>query len=85
MKPGRWGTTRQRGLCTTADSGELRVCRLPTGDCDQPVWRAGLPAGVEMAVLGGDFPIVLTNRGQLSGPLTVQLSKGGMTDVHILQ
>lgn len=67
------------------DSGELRVCRLPTGDCGQPVWRAGLPSGVQLSLQGGHFPIELTNRGQLSGPLTVQLSKGGMTDVHILQ
>lgn len=65
-------------------SRELRVCRLPTGSCEHPVWRVGLPAGVELSVLGGQFPLELTNRGQLLAPLSVRLGKGGLSDVHVL-
>lgn len=65
-------------------TGELSVCRLPTGSC-QAVWRGALPAGVELSLQGGSFPVELNNRGQLATPLAVQLAKGGMTDVHILQ
>lgn len=67
------------------ESRELRVCRLPTGSCQDALWRGALPAGVELDVQGAGFPIELNNRGQLSAPLTVQLSKGGMTDVQVLQ
>lgn len=67
------------------DSRELRVCRLPAGSCQDVLWRGALPAGVVLEVLGGDFPVELNKRGQLSAQLRVQLSKGGLSDVHVLQ
>ena len=67
-----------------SQSRELRVCRRPTGNCDA-VWRGALPAGVELSLVGGNFPVELNSRGQLATPLSVQLTKGGMTDVHVLR
>ena len=65
-----------------AASRQLRVCRLPSGPCTDPLWRSTLPSGV---ALTGTFPILLNNRGQLAAPVSVQLAKGGMTDVHTFQ
>lgn len=64
---------------------ELRVCRSPAGNCQEAAWRAALPSGVQLSVQSGNFPIELTNRGQVVTPLSVQLAKGGMADVHLLQ
>lgn len=66
-------------------SHELRVCRLPTGDCEAVLWRGGLPSGVEMNLSAGAFPVELNNRGQSSARVVVQLAKGGVTDEHVLQ
>lgn len=64
---------------------ELRVCRLPVGSCREVLWRSALPAGVVLSLQDRSFPVELNNRGQLLTPLSVQLTKGGVTDVHILQ
>ncbi|SDS65139.1 prepilin-type N-terminal cleavage/methylation domain-containing protein [Halopseudomonas litoralis] len=64
---------------------ELRVCTLAADNCQKVLWRSALPVGVELSVLGGAFPINLNNLGLLDAPVSVQLAKGGMTDVHILQ
>lgn len=68
-----------------AQGRELKVCRLPTGNCQDALWRGALPSGVELSLQGGNFPIELNNRGQLANQLSVRLSKGGMSDVHVLR
>lgn len=82
---GAVGTEAAARILFDTQADELRVCRLPTGNCQQPVWRAALPSGVELSVQGGNFPIELTNLGHVVTPLSVQLAKGGMSDVHVLQ
>lgn len=68
-----------------AQARELRVCRLPTGNCQQAAWSGTLPSGVSMTVSEGPFPLQLDNRGQLLARSQVALSKGGLTDVVVLQ
>ncbi len=65
----------------TADR-QLKVCKTASGVCDETLWRATLPAGVELSLTGASFPIELNNRGQHATGFTARLSKGGETDVH---
>lgn len=60
----------------------LAVCAQAAGPCNNPLWQATLPSGVELALAGASFPIELNNRGQPTASFTARLSKRGETDVH---
>lgn len=64
---------------------ELKVCTTPSGPCNNVLWRATLPSGVQLSLAGASFPVELNNRGQPVAPFTASLSKGGETDVHTFQ